>query len=92
MESPPYAILTPYNYFEWKQKMEIFLKGRGLYRLTMATETEPTSAIEKSKYLNIMDEAYGSLCMHMSPDLLFHVSTWKNPNDIWTTMEGLFGK
>jgi len=92
MESSSSAIFTPYNYFEWKQKMEIFLKGRGLYRLTMATETEPTSAIEKSKYLNIMDESYGALYMHMSPKLLFHVSTCKTPNEIWTTMEGLFGK
>jgi hypothetical protein len=92
MESPPSAILTPYNYFEWKQKMEIFLRGRGLYRLTMAMETKPTSSIEKSKYLNRMDEAYRALCMHMSPELLFHVSTCKTPNEIWTTMEGLFGK
>jgi hypothetical protein len=71
MEFPPSAILTPYNYFEWKKKIEIFLIGRGLYRLTMDTEIEPTLAIEKSKYLNRMDEAYVSyliiitfLCMH----------------------------
>jgi hypothetical protein len=30
--------------------------------------------------------------MHMSPELLFHVSSCKTPNEIWTTMEGLFGK
>jgi hypothetical protein len=72
--------------------MEIFLRGRGLYRLTMAMEKEPTSTIEKSEYLNRMDEAYGSLCMHISPKLLFHVSSCKNPNAIWMTMEGLFGK
>jgi hypothetical protein len=58
----------------------------------MAMETKPTSAIEKSKYLNRMDEAYGALCMHISPELLFHVSSCKTPNEIWTTMEGLFGK
>jgi hypothetical protein len=47
----------------------------------MATEIEPTSAIEKYKYLNRMDEAYGSLCMHMSHDFLFHVLSCKTPNE-----------
>jgi hypothetical protein len=48
----------------------------------MATEIEPTSTIEKYKYLNRMDESYEALCMHISPDLLFHVSSCKNPNEI----------
>jgi hypothetical protein len=39
-----------------------------------------------------MDEAYEALCMHMSRELLFHVSTCKTPNEIWTTIEGLFVK
>jgi hypothetical protein len=92
MESLPYAILTLYNYFEWKKKMDFFIRGRGLYRFTMAMEKKPTSAIEKSKYIIRMNEACGALCIHMSPELLFHVSTCKSPNEIWTTMEGLFGK
>jgi hypothetical protein len=37
------------------------LRGRGLYRLTMNIETKPTSTIEKSKYLNLMDEAFGTI-------------------------------
>jgi hypothetical protein len=28
-------ILTPYNYFAWKEKMIMHLQSRGLYRLTM---------------------------------------------------------
>jgi hypothetical protein len=39
-----------------------------------------------------MHEAYRALYMHISLDLLFHVSFCKTPNEIWTTMEGLFGK
>ena len=58
----------------------------------MATEIEPTSAIENSKYLNRMDEAYGALCVNISPELLFHISSCKTPNEVWTTMKGLFGK
>jgi hypothetical protein len=52
MEFPKEFILTPYNLFAWKEKMIMHLRGRGLYRLTMNTKTEPTSSIEKSKYLN----------------------------------------
>jgi hypothetical protein len=58
----------------------------------MNTDTEPTSAIEKSKYLNRMDEALGTICSLIYPDLLFHISSRKTPNEAWTILEGLFGK
>jgi hypothetical protein len=64
----------------------------GLYRLTMGTETEPTSSIEKYKYLNWMDEAYGTICSLISLELLFHIYSYKTLNEVWTTMEGIFGK
>jgi hypothetical protein len=92
MEFPASAILTPYNYFDWKPRITHMLMGKGLYRIAMATETEPTSAVEKSKYFNRMDEAYGLLCMSISPDLWFHIDACKTPNEIWTTLAGLFGK
>jgi hypothetical protein len=52
MEFPKEFILTPYNYFAWKERMIMHLRSRGLYRLTMNTETKPTSSMEKYKYLN----------------------------------------
>jgi hypothetical protein len=52
MEVPKEFIFTPYNLFAWKENMIIHLRGRGLYRLTMNTNIEPTSSIYKSKYLN----------------------------------------
>jgi hypothetical protein len=57
MKFPKELILTPYNFFAWKHKMELHLRSRELYWLTIGTYTKPTSAIEKSKYLNQMDEA-----------------------------------
>jgi len=57
----------------------------------MATEVEPTSAIEKSKYLNRMDEAHGSICMCISPELQFHLSACNTPNEIWKKVEDLYG-
>jgi hypothetical protein len=92
MEFSKEFILTPYNYFAWKENMIMHLRSRGLYRLTMNIEIEPTSSIEKSKYLNRMDEAFGTTCSLISPKLLFHISSCKTPNEAWTTMEIIFGK
>lgn len=92
LEFPKSAILTPYNYFEWKPKIQLHLRSRGLFRITMETEVEPTSAIEKSRYFNRMDEAFGILCLSISPELLFHVESCSTPNEVWKILEGLFGK
>jgi hypothetical protein len=51
------VILTPYNYFDWNLKAKFQLRRKGLYNLTMATEKEPTSAIEKMRLANRKDEA-----------------------------------
>jgi hypothetical protein len=53
--------ITPYNYFDWNPKEVFQLKRKGLYNLTMATETEPTSTIEKMRWVNCKDEARGLL-------------------------------
>jgi hypothetical protein len=92
MEFSKEFILTPYNYFAWKEKMIMHIRIRGLYKLTMKIETEPTSSIEKSKYLNRMDEVFKTICSLISPDLLFHISSCKTPNEAWNIMEGIFGK
>jgi hypothetical protein len=39
-----------------------------------------------------MDEEFGPICSLIPPKLLFHVSSYKTPNEAWTTMEGIFGK
>jgi hypothetical protein len=92
MEFQKEFILTPYNYLSWKHKIAIHIRSRGLYRLTMNTDTEMTSSIEKSKYLNRIDEALGTICNFISPDLLFHISSYKIPNEAWKILEGIFGK
>jgi hypothetical protein len=37
-----------------------------------------------------MDESFGILCLSISLELLFHVESSTTPNDVWTTLEGLF--
>jgi hypothetical protein len=92
MEFSKEFILTPYILFACKEKMIMHIRSRGLHRLIMNIETEQTSSIEKSKYLNRMDEVFGTICSLISPELLFHISSCKTPNESWTIMEGIFFK
>jgi hypothetical protein len=92
MDQPSYSvILRPFNYFERKPNIEILLQSKGLDRITMGNKVEPNSAIEKSKYFNIMDESYGILCLRISPYLLFHVDTCKTPKDVWKMLNYFLG-
>ena len=85
-------MLTPFNLFDWKAEMVIQLRAKGLYRVTMGTKLEPNSAVEKAKYFNRLDEAFGLLCLSISRELFFHIDSLKKPNDFWVKLETLFGK
>ena len=85
-------ILTPFNFHSWKGDMEIQMHSRGLYRVTMDTEDDPGTAINKSRFLNKKDEAFGFSCLSISQDLLFHLSGLMTPKEIWDNLETLYGK
>ena len=91
MEST-YILLTPLKLFDWKVEMMIQLRSKGLYRVTTGIEVEPNYAIEKSKYFNRLDEAYGFLCLSFSRELLFHIDSLTTPNEFWLKLETFFGK
>ena len=71
--------------------MKIQLRLRGIYRITMDTEYEHSSAIEKSIFLNKTDESFGFLCLSISWDLLFHLAGLKTPKEVWDKLETLYG-
>ena len=58
----------------------------------MGTETEPLLDDEKPRWLNKYDKAYGILCLFVSPNILDQIISIESPIEIWTTLEGLFGK
>lgn len=68
------------------------LRGKGLFCITMGTETEADDSPEKSKWLNRSDEALGLLCMSISPNLLFHIESSETPNYAWKMLDGMFGQ
>ena len=73
MDQSKKIILTPFNFFEWKAEMEIIMRAKGFYRVAMETKAEPNADVEKIRWHNKRDEAYGLLCLSISRDLLFHL-------------------
>lgn len=62
--------------------MTIYLKKLGLFRVTMGLEIEPSLLVEKLKWFTKCYEAYGTLCMSISSDLIFHVEFSITLNDV----------
>ena len=44
-------LLILFNFHQWKGDMEIHLCTKGLYRVTMVIEEEPTRVIDKARLL-----------------------------------------
>ena len=63
---PLMELLTPFNYHQWKEDMEMLLHSKRLFILIMETEKEPIHYVDKEKYFNRLDEAYGCLCLSIS--------------------------
>ena len=89
---PKHVVLTPFNYFEWKVKITLALRSKGLYQITMGMKVELTNAMDKAKYFTRMDEAFGMICLSISRDLMFYVDIASSPNGVCTKLEELLGK
>ena len=85
-------ILTPFNYVDWREDMQVSLCNIGMHRMTMGQETEPHHPAEKNKFLNRLDEAFGFLYPHISKDLLFHLEGLKSTKEYWEKLKFLFCK
>ena len=72
--------------------MEILLREKCLYKVTMETKVEPNLASNKIKWHNRRHEAYRLLCLSISRDLLFHLDGLKSPNEVWENLVEIFGK
>ena len=78
-------ILTPFNYFDWREDMQIALCKLGLYRMKMGRENEPQQYVEKNKFSN-------QLHVHSYLPGSFVPCWLRNPNEYWENIESLFGK
>ena len=87
MDKSHKIILTPFNFFEWKDAIEILLRSKCFYRVTMETDDDPNAITKKIKWHNRRDEAYGLLCLNISRDLLFHLDVLTSTNEFWEKIE-----
>jgi hypothetical protein len=90
----PTILVMPHNYLEWKPKILLQIKCRGLYQITMEIEVDPNSSDEKDDFLNRQDMAIGFICLFISLEILHQVcdvSQDFTPNELWTILEVLFG-
>jgi hypothetical protein len=92
MASTSTVLLTSNNYFQCKSHMEYLLRSKGLYRITLGKEKEPTDADKKSKWDNRNDEERGIIRISISPDLRYHLQDIDDPKEAWDTIESVFGK
>lgn len=81
MDASIVPILTPYNYFEWKYKMVIYLKGNGYHRVTIGLETKPQDVRKRIKSFNKC-EVFDTLYMSVSPNLHFDIESLNTPNGV----------
>ena len=72
--------------------MQVAFRKIGSYRMTMGKETELQQYVEKNKFLNGLDVAFGFMCTHISRDLLFHLEGLRTTKEAWYNIENLFGK
>ena len=56
----------------------------------MGLETKPNKDEHKPKWFSKCDEAYGTLCLFISPDFLFHIESLDTPNQLWLKLETIF--
>ena len=85
-------IITAFNYIVWREDMQIDLCNKGLYRMKMGRELEPQRYVEKSKFLNRLDESFDFMCIKIYKELLFHLEGLRTPKEVWDNIESFFGK
>ena len=64
---------------------------KGLYIVSLALENEPNATVEKDKWHNSLDEAYGLICLSIYRYLIFHIDGLTTPDQVCTKLESLFG-
>ena len=58
-QSPTPRILTTSNYIDWSIDMELALRKDGYHKIIQGREEDPHRPVEKNKFLNSCDEAFG---------------------------------
>ena len=84
--------LTAENYYMWSNKMEIVLRGKGLWGIVNGNETLPAaaSAEVQSKFEQRCDVAVTNLLLSIDDSCLSAVISLRDPKEIWHTLKDMF--
>ena len=91
-QTPEPQILTTSNYLDWRIDMQLALCKHGYHRIIHGWELEPHHPVERNKFLNHCDEAFGYLCTYISRYLLFHLEGLRTPTEAWEKLYIFFSK
>ena len=72
--------------------MTQLLQSKGLWPMLDAEQPKFTRDYENFVHRCKMDEAKGLIGLHVSDNLLFHISECKTPKNVWDKLEELYGK
>lgn len=70
----------------WSNKLELILRGKGLWAIVDDTETdrEDASEAEKTKFRQRMDSATTTIMLTIEDNFLSSVITERDPGIIWS--------
>ena len=83
-------LLSPFNYVDWKQKMNIYLKRQCLFDVSIGALSKPNYYEEKIDWLNNCDRAYGIFFLAMSPNIHHLIDSVEYPFELWKNLDKAF--
>ena len=72
--------------------MQLALRKHGYHMIIHGWEVEPHQPVERNKFLNHCDEAFGYLCTYIYRDFLFHLEGLRTTREAWENLDSLFNK
>ena len=61
--------------------MQVSLCNKGYFRIIFGREVDPYHPVERNKFMNRLDEAFGYLYTHISRDILYHLEGLRTPRE-----------
>ena len=86
-----FPLLSPFNYADWKPKMNAYLKRQCLFDVSISALSELESYEENIDWLNNCDRSYGIMCLGMSPNIYHLIYSAEFPFELWKSLDKAFG-
>lgn len=82
--------LSATNYHLWSNKMEVLLRGRGLWRFVDGAQRAPVPHEEAHVTMQKKDQAISLLLMSIADECIAPVICMRDPKDIWDTLSEMY--